>query len=125
MENIETKEVLTEDELNSFENRAIEIGQKENCVVHFCPFINPQTFERYVVFLREPSYMTKLYALDKVTTHGLNVAAEDLRQACIMKEYSDPITYSDANESDPYKLGTLDFIKDNMVKRYIPQLKKN
>lgn len=115
---------LTEDEVKHYETRAEELAREKNVSkVHPIVQIDPDTMQRHVCYLSEPNYVTKLAVMDKALTVGPYIAGEELRQACIIKEASDAITYSDSPESDRYKLGAVDYCI-LMVKRLQNQFKK-
>ena len=115
---------LTQEEIQAYEEKAIEIAKKYSCAkVHPVVQINPDTLERAVCYLKEPNYMTQIAIMDKAAQMQIYSAAEELRQAIIIKDESDPITYGDGPESSPYKLGVLDRCLQ-MIGRYTDQFKK-
>ena len=116
--------ILNESELQEYQDKADTLAREKNISkVHPIVQIDPETFERKVCYLSEPNYVTKLAVMDKALTVGPYVAGEELRQACVIKEASNPITYGDSPECDRYKLGVVDYAI-LMVKRLQNQFKK-
>jgi len=116
---------LTEAEREHYTQRADEIAKELNLSkVYPAVFVNPDTNDRVVCYIKEPNYMMKLVALDKGSSLGLNIAAEELRQNCTLTEHSDAITYGDSPACDPYKLGVCNYIVSNLVSSYVDQYKK-
>lgn len=115
---------LTDEEIAKYDVRAAELAKaKSISKVHPVVQIDPDTLERKVCYLSEPNYLTKIRVMDKATTIGIYTAADELREACLIKEASDPITYGDAPECDRYKLGVTDYAL-TMVTRLQNQFKK-
>jgi hypothetical protein len=118
------KPELTEEEIKAYDDRAEELAkQKGVSKVHPVVQIDPDTLERKVCYLSEPNYLTKIRVMDKATTIGIYTAADELREACLLREASDPITYGEAPECDRYKLGATDYAL-TMVTRLQNQFKK-
>jgi hypothetical protein len=123
----ETKEItgLSDEQRAEMEEKAKVLATQLSVPkVHPLAFYNPETKTFVECYLKEPNYMTKLVILDKVMSHGIHIASEDLRQACVLTDHSDPLTYSDAPQSDPFKLGVLDYIAKSMIDTYVDQFKK-
>lgn len=117
-------DVLTEEEISNYESRAVELAVKYNISkVHPVVQIDGDTKERSVCYLREPNYLTKIRVMDKATSLGVYTAADELRESCVIKEESDPITFGEGSECDRYKLGVTDYAL-TMVKRLQNQFKK-
>ena len=116
--------VLSDEETAAYQQKAEAIA-KEKAVskVHPVVQIDPDTLERRVCYLSEPNYLTKIRVMDKATTLGIYTAADELREACLIKEHSDAITYGEAPECDRYKLGVTDYAL-TMVTRLQNQFKK-
>lgn len=128
MENIQTEKKLekdlTEEERKEYQERAEHLARTRGVSkVHPVVQIDPDTLERKVCFLQEPNYSTKIRVMDKATTLGVYTAADEMRESCIIKEASDPITYGEGSESDRYKLGVTDYCL-TMVGRLQNQFKK-
>ena len=127
MENTEIKtdrSKLSDEEISAYDDRAAQLA-KEKCVskVHPVVMIDPETLDRKVCYLTEPNYPTKIRVMDKAATLGPWTAADELREACTIKEASDAITYSEAPDSDRYKMGINDYCL-LMVNRLSNQFKK-
>lgn len=115
---------LSEAEIKEYEEKADALAKEHNVsMVHPIVQIDPETLQRHACYLKEPNYATKVAVMDKSLTVGPYQAGEELRSACVIKEASDPITYSDAPESDRYKLGVVDYCI-MMVRRLQNQFKK-
>jgi hypothetical protein len=124
MEKIIDRKELSEEEVAEYEAKAVALAKKEMVSkVHPVVQIDPETLGRHVCYLKEPNYSTKIRVMDKATTLGPYTAADELREACLLKEVSDPITYSDSPESDRYKMGVTDYCIA-MVSRLQNQFKK-
>lgn len=121
MEN--TKE-LSQEEIELYSAKAkeisITIGGTE---VHPIVVIHPTSFERKVCYVKEPSFLQKLDALDKAMELGVYKSAYFLFEQIVLKEYSDAVTFSDSSESDAYKLGAVTEVSA-LVKMYQNQFKK-
>ena len=123
------KELKLTEELTEVENKSYDAAAKALAVakniskVHVVVQMDPETLERKVCYLSEPNYQTKIAVMDKAVTIGVYRAAEELRELSVIKESSDAITYSDSPESDPYKLGVVDYCL-GMISRLQNQFKK-
>ncbi len=127
MEHIATKvdrSILSDDETTAYQERA-DFLAKEKAIskVHVVVQIDPETFERRVCYLTEPNYPTKIRVMDKAVTLGAYTAADEMREACVIKEASDAITYGESPECDRYKMGVTDYCL-TMVTRLQNQFKK-
>lgn len=121
MEN--TKE-LSQEEIDFYSQKAKDISNDLKGVeVHPIVVIHPETFERKVCYVREPSFMQKLDALDKAMELGVYKSAFFLFEQILIKDHSDAVTYSDAPGSDAYKLGAVTEVSA-LVKMYQNQFKK-
>jgi hypothetical protein len=99
---------LSETEIAEYEAKAVELATKHNCAkVYVYIGIKPETYERIVSYIKEPNYITKLALMDKASQNGVNMAAEELRMICQIREESHPLTYGEEYECDPYKLGVV------------------
>ena len=97
---------LTQKEIEGYEVEAAELAKKYGVSkVHVYVGIDPETDERVVGFLKEPNYLQKIVTLDKISTVGLFVAADELRGAITLREESDPKTYDESSAYDDYRLG--------------------
>ena len=115
---------LTEEEHKQYDAAAEKLAKELSVSkVHVVVQIHPETLERKVCYLKEPNYSTKIRVMDQATQLGVYTAAEQLREASVIKEASDAITYSESPESDDYKLGIVDYCL-SMVNRLQNQFKK-
>ena len=97
---------LTDEEVASYEAIASGLATKYGVSkVHVYLAIEPTTKERIVGYLKEPNYIQKIYAMDKIATVGIFAAGDELRSALTIQEESDPRTYSTASDCDAYRLG--------------------
>lgn len=117
--------VLSDDEIKQYADKAADLAKKYGVsVVHPVVQIDKENgFKRAVCYLKEPNYVTKVRLMDKATSVGVYSAGEELREICLLKEDSDPITYSDSPESDAYKMGAVDFAI-SLIRRLQNQFKK-
>jgi hypothetical protein len=121
------KALIGKDESAKYEAKCVELAEKYNVPkVYVCVQfkIGDEERERIVSYIKEPDYMTKLVAMDKAGTHGMHLAAEELRMVNILQEESHPLTYGDSIECEPYKLGVAQFCLD-IIKIALNVLKKN
>jgi hypothetical protein len=117
-------EELTTDEIKSYDEKAEALAKSLGVSkVHAVVQINPDTLQRSVCFLKEPNYITKIRVMDKAASIGIYSAAEELREMSVIRDHSDPITYSDHPESDKYKMGVVDYCL-GMVNRLQNHFKK-
>jgi hypothetical protein len=116
---------LSEDEIAKYELEAERIQKANNLPtkVHVVVQINPQTNERVVCYLQEPNYATKLVLMDKAAMLGQWQAGEEMRSICVITSESNPLTYGESPECDPYKMGVTEY-SFGLVKRYLNQYKK-
>ncbi len=126
MSDKELSPTLTEQEREEIEKKAIELASKHNVskVHYYVHVAHDRDNERIVAYVTEPNYLTKIALMDKARTIGLNMAADELRLICQLREESHPLTYGEHSECDKYKLGVsqmcigvidiaLDMIKKN------------
>lgn len=96
---------LSKEELQGYEQQAEVIAKRIGISkVHVYVGIDDNN-DRVVGFIKEPSRMQKLFAMDKIATVGPFMAGEELRDALTLKDDSDPRTYSDSADCDKYVLG--------------------
>jgi len=103
---------ITPEEKAQYEAKCIELAAKYGVPkVYPCVLFkhNDPTCERLVAFIKEPNYISKLAAMDKASTMGIHLAAEDLRLVNQIVEESHPWTCSDLAEFERYKLGVAQF----------------
>lgn len=96
---------MTDKETQAIEAKCLELAAKYDTPrVH--PYISEQEGQKPVIaFIKEPTYIQKMYAMDKLNSIGMLSAGDELRDILTIKEESDPITYGDTWQSDKYKLG--------------------
>lgn len=124
MSTTEKKLQLTDEELQQYEEKSAEIAKQLGVEkVHPVVFINPETAERAVCYLKEPDFQTKLAIMDKALILGVYQAGHELSQLCVIKEHSDAITYADIYAAEDFKMGVVDYCL-TMIKRYQNQFKK-
>ena len=117
-------EALTPAEEKEIELKCEELAKKYNCSkVHVVVFIDKDTRVRTYCFLKEPNFPTKISVMDKMAAIGIYNAAEELREATVLKTESDAITYGDNPECDDFKMGVVQFcvtmirMKENAYKK--------
>ena len=110
MDKVILTEQLTAEEIQAYEDKCTALAEQNNVSkVHACVIVTPNTFERQVCFLKDPNFSTKLNVLNKMATLGVYPGANELREACTIKDASSPLTYGDSPECDSYKLGVVNF----------------
>lgn len=118
------RSVLSDEEIAEYNDKAEALAKGHNVSkVHPVVQIEPETLDRHVCYLKEPNYLTKIRVMDKATTVGVYTAADELREACLIREASDSITYGEAPECDRFKMGVTDYAL-TMVTRLQNQFKK-
>lgn len=99
---------LSAEEIAIYDSKASELAIKYGVPkVHVYVGIQDETNKRIVAYLKEPTFIQKMYAMDKLTNLGAFASGNDLREALTIKEESDPLTYGDGNESDKYKMAII------------------
>lgn len=97
---------LSDEERAKYEALAIDLAKKHGVSkVHVYVGLEHETNDRVVGFIKEPTYIQKLFALDKIASTGLFMAGEELREVLTLKEESDPRTFEDLPSNDEYKIG--------------------
>ena len=92
---------LTKQEIEQYEAEAAKLAEKYKISkVHVYVGIADDD-SRVVGFIKEPSYLQKIVAMDKIAMVGPFTAGEELRETLTLKEESDPRTM----EMDEFKLG--------------------
>lgn len=115
---------LIDEEIKMYDEVAAGLARKHAVSkVHVVVQVDPETFERSVCYIKEANYITKLAIMDKSVAVGIFMAADELRETCIIKEASDAITYGDSSDCDRYKLGAVDYCM-TLVTRLQNQFKK-
>lgn len=117
--------ILNDEEIAMYDNAAKGIAAKRSIhKVHPVVLMDPDDkWKRYVAYVSEPNYSTKISILNKSSQLGPWPAADEMREACILKEDSDPITYGESPECDRYKLGVTEYCM-GIVSRFQNQFKK-
>lgn len=118
-------EELTTEEIAGYEAIAADLAKKYSVPeVHVYVGLVPETNERVVGYIKEPSYLQKLFALDKAATAGTFMSGEALREILTLKEESDPRTFEDYSCNDKFKLamvikcvGIVSAIQDSYKKK--------
>ena len=98
---------ITDEEITLFEQAAEVLANKYNVPkVHIYIGLGENN-ERIVGYLKEPTYIQKLMAMDKFNSIGAIMAGEELREALTLKGEmeSDERTYSKSNACDKYRAG--------------------
>jgi hypothetical protein len=103
------------------QEKAGELGQRENCKVHPLIFMAEEN-DRVIGFIKEPPRHVKLRVMDKGLTSPATAAAEVV-DAYIIKDASDPRIWDENSENDKYYLGaTMEAY--NMINMAVNQFKK-
>ena len=102
----ELTEEISEAEMLQYEEIAAGLAVKHGVTkVHIFAGVVPETCERVIGYIKEPSYVQKLFTMNNAQTVGVFSSGEDLRQTLLIKEASHSLTYGEGSECDPYKLG--------------------
>ena len=107
MKKTELSPDISQEEITLFEQAAEVLAKKHNVPkVHIYIGLGEGN-ERIVGYLKEPSYIQKLMAMDKFNSVGAIMAGEEMREALTLTgEFeSDERTYSKANACDKYRAG--------------------
>ena len=109
-EKVLTIEVSNE-EHEELEAKCIELATKYNVSkVHYCLQVAPGTHERVVSYFKEPNRPTKLAMMNKVSQiQDQFQCGEEIMKLCMLKEESNPLTYSENPATDIYYLGVVRF----------------
>ena len=122
MENLTPQ--LTEAEVLAFETKASEIAKQRGYVqVHPVVFIMPESLERIVAYLRNPTFTEKLYAMDQAITVGPFMSASNMSELVLIKDESHPLASSDAPQADMIRLGIVNYCM-GLISHYQNQFKK-
>jgi type II secretory pathway component PulC len=101
-----SKDVLSKEEEKSYNEVALALAVEHKVSkVHPYVGIDPITKERIVGYLKEPNYVQKLFALDRIANGGIFMAADEMREVLTIKEASDERTFSTDSSCDSYRLG--------------------
>ena len=97
---------ITAEEQLQYEAKAAELAIKYKVSkVHVYIGLDPETGERVIGYIKEPSYMQKVFSMDKIATVGAFIAGDELRNVLTLTEESDPRTFGTTPDCDIYKLG--------------------
>lgn len=91
--------------IQELEEKAQILSAKYGCKVHIYATLDPKDGEVVVGFLKEPNYIQKLMAMDKLASTGIFMAGEEMRESLTLKEESNPKTYLEGSEYDAFRLG--------------------
>lgn len=105
------------------EARADELSTVHSCKVHALEFIDPETKEQIIGYIKEPNRVTKLRVLDKGMISPISAAAE-LFEAILIRDESNPRIFSEKPEDDSIYMGAV-MECYNTIKVSVNQLKKN
>lgn len=112
-------EKLTNEQI---QEKANELSALHNCKVHPLLFLDPDTSDQVIGFIKEPPRFVKLRVMDKGMTTPVTAAAEIL-DGYLIKEYSDPRIWDENPENDKYYIGaTMEAY--NLVSLSVNQFKK-
>jgi len=102
------KEELTQEQI---ELKSQQLSERENNLVTPIVFVDEDTNEKVVGYIKTPSRLVKLRVLDK-SMQSMTTAAADLFEATLLKNDSDPRLSSDRSEHDKYYIaGALEAYK--------------
>ncbi len=125
----ETKEKLpfelTDDERKAIDEKCLELATKHN-VAKVYPYVHvaaERDNERIIAYITEPTYITKISLMDKSRNLGLHIAADELRELCLLRDESHAFTFGSESFCDKYKLGVATFCT-NVIDIALDGLKK-
>lgn len=115
---------LSDEEQADYETKAAEIAERLG-IKKVLPvvLVDRETKARVVAYLKNPEYITKVKIMDQATMSGIYTAGDNLRKLITIREDSDPLTYGEGEECDPYKMGIVDFCM-TLIRRVQNQFKK-
>lgn len=101
---------LTADEVKQYESKCEELQKKYECPkIHVCVQYKPDGLNtRVVSYLREPSFDQQLALMSKLREDNSYEIANEMRELFLLKDESDPLTYGNSYECNPYKLGVVE-----------------
>lgn len=91
--------------MKEYQKKAEEIAKAINASKVHIYVAKDEEGNDVVGYIKDPSYIQKLAAMDKVATVGPFMAGEELRQILTIQEHSDSRTYAASSECDKYRLG--------------------
>ncbi|EHQ30025.1 hypothetical protein [Mucilaginibacter paludis] len=95
--------------------KAEELTVKEGVKVYPITFIGKDESDLVIGFIKEPSFLVKARAMDKVYT-GMGFSANlEILSACLLTEHSDPRLLSETYPNDRYKLGAAKYCGDLLL----------
>lgn len=103
---------VSDKRMAELEKEAAAIAKKHKVKkVHVYVHVNPETKEEVVAYVKEPSYVQKLFAMDKISMVGPFSAGEEMRQILTLQGEgeSDPKSYDSDEANDVYRLGVAGF----------------
>ncbi len=96
--------------------KAEELTTKLGIKVHPITFIVDSQASDFVIgYIKEPSRLVKMRAMDKVSLGQSSFAYLELLESCIIKDESDPRILSEKPENDTYNLGASKFCGNLLV----------
>jgi len=104
------------------EAKARQLSEVHGCEVHPLVFIEPDTQEQVVGYIKEPNRLVKMRVLDKGLQSPITAASE-LLEVVLLKEESDERIYSERQEHDKIYLGAVMACYDT-IKVSVNQFKK-
>lgn len=89
--------------------KAADLTKELNVEVHPMTFIGDSPDDLVVGFVKEPPFLTKARAMDKVYA-GMGFTANiEIMDLCLLKEHSDKRIYTESAQNDRYRLGCAKF----------------
>jgi hypothetical protein len=99
---------ISDEKYNEYVEIAKELAIKHKIPkVHIYVGIHPVTGEHIVGYLKDPNFAHQLYFMGQITKTDIYAASDGLASALILKEESNPLTYGDDFECNPFKLGII------------------
>lgn len=105
--------------------KAEELSEKMGVKVLPMTFRGNDENDLVVGFLKEPPFLVKARAMDKMYAGMSFTAGMDIMEACLIKEETDPRILSPLPINDTYKLGAIKFCGELVTYRVDITEKKN
>lgn len=106
------------------DKKAEELSVKYATKVHAFMFKGDKSDDDFVIgYMKEPARIVKSRAIDKMHQGMTFSVGDEVVEACLIKEESDPRITSELSENDNYALGATKFAGE-LIKFSVDQLKK-
>lgn len=111
--------------IEEVKKRAEDLSEEHKVVVHPMTFKGDGEDDLVVGFVKEPGFLIKARAMDKMYGGMSFTAGMEIMDACMIKEDTDPRILSALPANDTYKLGAVKFCGELVRYRIDITEKKN